>query len=480
MTNRSRVEVRQDMDDDFCSHRPIDDDDGHTGAGALRDVIRCNRSASRERLRAHIKLLHGEINKPLAAVVRDRVLHYLPACSLLRLRAVAPSWERFISSPIFSHTQSHSNRCISGVFFGSPPSAYVHFAPASAHKIPNADLPFLPACPVSVLCSSNGLLLCLDEVTSTFYVCNPVTAAWSAVPCPPCHSGKDPAAVLIFLPGIYNFRPDYSIVLPFRIGDAYSGVIGFQTFSSSAGEWWVSNEMCEVESLHSGSGIVAGSAAYWRTTMCTVVRYDPATDSVQTVPWPMGHVAGIRWAIGEMGGGGRVYCVAVTRTAVQVHKLLRKSGEWAMVESMGVIDERISNEAAAEEEREETEEEDEEIVVENEEEEEAPWAAEADGKVVFKWRPWPLRFQGADTEILLWVSGKLVGIDLASKRLRMVTAYGGPPRGDDYVPYISTLAAVPNLGDTEISTSTSVPAATSPPQSKRVRLEPAASDGTRE
>ncbi|XP_074572641.1 uncharacterized protein LOC141829127 [Curcuma longa] len=320
------------MDDD--SHRPIDDADGHADADALRDVIRSNRSARRERLRAHIRLLHGEINKPLAGVVRDRVLHYLPACSLLRLRAVAPSWDRFISSPFFAHTQSHSNRCISGVFFGSPPSAYVHFPPASAHKIPNAVLPFLPACPVSVLFSSNGLLLCFDEVTSTFYVCNPVTAAWSAIPCPPCDPGNDPAAVLIFLPGVYNFRPDFSIVLPFRIGDSSSGFLGFQTFSSSVGGWWVSNEMCEVESLHSGSGIVAGSAAYWQTTMFTVVRYDPARDSVQTVPWPMGHVVGIRWAIGEMGGSGRLYCVAVTRTSVQVHKLLGKSGEWAMIESM--------------------------------------------------------------------------------------------------------------------------------------------------
>ncbi|KAG6534175.1 uncharacterized protein LOC121984489 [Zingiber officinale] len=462
------------MDDN--SHRPIDDDDAD--GDALRDVIRRNRSARRERLRAHIKLLHGEINKPLAAVVRDRVLHYLPACSLLRFRAVAPSWDRFISSPFFAHTQSHRNRCISGVFFGSPPSAYVHFPPASAHKIPNDVLPFLSACSVSVISSSNGLLLCFDEDTSTFYVCNPVTAAWYAVPCPPCDPGKDPSAVLIFLTGVYNFRPDYFIVLPFRIGDASSGFVGFQTFSSSVGGWWVSNEMCEVESLHSGSGIAAGGAAYWRTTMFTVVRYDPTADSVLTVPWPMGHVAGIRWAIGEMGDSGRVYCVAVTPTSVQVHMLLGKSGEWAMVESMGVIDARILNEAAAEEEREETEEEDEEVVEEQKEEEEAPWAVEADGEVLFNRRPWPLRFQGADSEILLWVSGKLVGIDLASKRLRMATAYGGPPRRDDYVPYISTLAAVPHLGDTKISISN--PAAFSPPQSKRVRLEPAASDGISE
>lgn len=419
-----------------------DDDDDDVDSSEADLYFSCSRrSAALERLRSRIRLLHRQINKPLADIVRDCVLYHLPARSLLRLRAVDPSWDSFVSAPVFPHRQSLTHRSISGAFLRplhGAAAAYAHFPPAAAHSIPEPVLSFLPASHLSVLFSSHGLLLCINQIARSFYICNPVTAAWITVPFPPCDPGPEPPAVLVISPSVYNFRPDFSIVIPFQIGDNY-GIIGFQTFSSSAGQWWVSNETCAVESVCADSGVVAGGVVYWRTTMFTVVKYDPATDSVRMVPWPMGHRANTRWEIGEMGGVGRLYCVAVTYDSLEVYKLLGKFDGWVLIDSMSIFDASPygSNDEAAEEE---------EKMEGNE-----LWEVEPDGRVALKRRPWPLRFQGANMEILLWVAGNLVAVDLASKKVRTAAVPGGPPGhfigGENYVPHVSTLAPVPFLGD---------------------------------
>ncbi|XP_042472748.1 uncharacterized protein LOC122055393 [Zingiber officinale] len=406
---------------------------------------RSRRSAALDRLRARIKLLHRQINKPLADIVRDCVLYHLPARSLLRLRAVDPSWASFVSSPIFAHTQSLTHRSISGAFFRpchGAAATYAHFLPAAAHMIPEPVLSFLPdASHCSVLFSSHGLVLFFNQISLTYYVCNPINAAWIAVPSPPCDPGPEPPAVLVISPSVYNFRPDFSIVIPFRIGDD-CGIIGFQTFSSSAGGWWVSNETCAAESVCAVSGVVAGGVVYWRTTMLTVIKYDPKKDSVRMVPWPMGHRASTLWEIGEMGGVGRLYCVAVTYDSVEVYKLLGEFDEWVWIESLSIID--VSSYGSDDED----EAAEEEKMKGNE-----LWEVEPDGRVALKQRPWPLRFQGAKMEILLWAEGNLVAVDLASKQVRTAAAPAGPP-GHYYVPHVSTLAAVPFLGDLACSSST--------------------------
>ncbi|CAL9178000.1 unnamed protein product [Musa hybrid cultivar] len=432
---------RPEGDDDH--HADTDDGDndaadkrGAEAAESYDDVqylVRRNRAAARKRLLARIKLIHNEIHKPLADAVRDHALFLLPASSILRLRAVSRSWARHVSSPIFAHTQSRSHRSIAGVFFGSSVDAsvaYVPFPPAPAHVLPDPTLSFFPVSPIAVCSSSNGLLLCYAPSSGDFFVCNPATAAWAAVPRPPHNPGPEPAAVLIFVPGVYNFRSDYTIVIGFRIIGASSGIFGFQTFSSSAGGWWTSNEVCAAECLLPDSGIAGGGVAYWRTTMLTVVGYDPAKDSVRMVHWPMNYAVEVRWEIGQMGDGGRLFCTAVTEEVVQVHKLLPKSDQWALVASMDLKKRWNTNS-----------EEEEEVV------EEEAWEVEAGGQLVFKKRPWPMRFQGGELEVLLWVEGRVVGVNLATKRVRVAAAFGWPTwddvRGAKYVPYISTLAPVP-------------------------------------
>ncbi|XP_074556924.1 uncharacterized protein LOC141812874 [Curcuma longa] len=432
-----------DVKGDDAGDIPVEDGGDDDDSEADLYDSRSRRRAALDRLRARIELLHRQINKPLADIVRDCLLYHLPARSLLRLRAVDPSWAIFVSSPIFAHTQTLTHRSISGAFFDGSSAAYAHFPPSAAHSIPEPVLSFLPAYHFSVLFSSHGLLLCFNQFSRCFYVCNPITAAWIAVPSPPCDPGPEPPAVLVISPNVYNFRPDFSIVIPFKLVDD-CGIIGFQTFSSSAGGWWVSNETCAAESVYAGSGVVAGGVVYWRTTMLTVVKYDPTTDRVCVVTWPMGHRTNTLWEIGEMGGVGRLYCVAVTDDSVEVYKLLGEFDEWVLIESLSIFDASPcdSNDDAAEEEKTKGNE---------------LWEVEPDGRVALKRRPWPLRFQGAKMEILLWVEGNLVAVDLSSKQVRTTAAPGGPPGrfigGQIYVPHVSTLAAVPVLGDLPCSSS---------------------------
>ncbi|URE44768.1 hypothetical protein MUK42_21051 [Musa troglodytarum] len=302
-------------DDDHHADTDDGDNDAADKRGAeaaesyddVKYLVRRNRAASRKRLVSRIKHIHNEIHKPVADVVRDHALCLLPARSIFRLSAVSPSWARHVSSPIFAHTQSRSHRSIAGVFFGSSVGA-------SSAPPPTASSSATPS-------------------SGDFFVCNPATA-WVAVPRPPHNPGPEPAAVLIFVPGVYNFRSDYTIVIGFRISGARSGIFGFQTFSSSAGGWWISNEVCAAECLLPDSGIAGGGVAYWRTTMLTVVGYDPAEDSVRVTHWPMNYAEESRWEIGQMGDGGRLFCTAVTEEVVQVHKLLPKSDQWALVASM--------------------------------------------------------------------------------------------------------------------------------------------------
>ncbi|WOL06496.1 hypothetical protein Cni_G15230 [Canna indica] len=454
-TAPSQFFLQPSLDDEDDDDNNGDDGDIELNTSASRssgdvdDFLRKTRAIARDRLRTRIKLLHREISKPLGEIICGHVLHRLPASSLLRLRAVARSWAGVVASPIFAHTQSHTYRSISGVFFRSSSvtsTAYAPFPPAAAHSLPYPGLSFLPAYPVVVLSSSNGLLLCHAPLTGTFFICNPVTAAWTAIPDPPRDPINDPAAVLINLPGVYNFRPDFTVVMVFKVPFIGSDIYGFQIFSSTAGGWWISNELCMERPLPD-SGVAAGGVAYWLTSTSSMVRYDPAADKVSYAFLPMLHAARAERSIGEMGCSGRLYCVIVTPEALQVHRFLRESNEWALVESLDVIDTgrsifEVVDQVDEDEEQEEKEGETWEVKadedVEQEEKEGEAWEVKAGGQQVFKKQPWPLTFQGGDMEILLLVAGKVVSINLASKRVRVVATTGG----FKYVPYTSTLAAV--------------------------------------
>ncbi|CAL9764735.1 unnamed protein product, partial [Musa acuminata subsp. burmannicoides] len=127
-----------------------------------------------------------------------------------------------------------------------------------------------------------------------------------------------------------------------------------------------------------------------------------------------------RGPVGDRPAYGQLFCGAATKKTVLVYKILGESNEWTLVGSMGVTKRPSANRDG---------------------EEVASYIEEADGQVVFKKRPWPLRFQGGVLEVLFWVAGRVVGVALAGKRVREAAAFPVPCDGSsDDVPHISTVA----------------------------------------
>ncbi|OAY73812.1 F-box protein [Ananas comosus] len=362
---------------------------------ALQAARRARRAAQRERLRARVGDLISAINRPLAAVIRDQALRYLPPAALLRFRSVHPSWAAVISSPIFAHSQagSHLSRP-SGLFLldrrhaSSSPPRFLPFDPR-AHALPfDPPLAFLPSPSSAVRCSTNGLICAVGDHSGGYFICNPVTGRWVRIPGPPRDPGPDPALVLIFDPSHYNFRCDYALVCAFEAGRG-TGVYGFETFSSAAGGWWVSGgAAAPAEGLVAGSGVAARGGAYWRTAIGTVVGYDPAADRARVFPCPaaVGWEGEEWWELGGGGGGAALRCVASTEEAAVAYRL-GEGDEWAEVGSIPV----------------------------------------GAGAGSFRERPRPLRSHGAEMEVVAWVRGDVVAVDVASRRARVIAAAGPRP-----------------------------------------------------
>lgn len=135
-----------------------------------------------------------------------------------------------------------------------------------------------------------------------YYICNPTTAQWALLPPPAHHHGDDPAVVIVMQePVTYNFDADYFLVCAYEI---FEGVFGFETFSSEKWEWRNSNEIVAAEKIVSGSGVSVMGAAYWRTTMQSVVAFDPVADTWHEMICRVETES--QWEIGEI---GRKLCV---------------------------------------------------------------------------------------------------------------------------------------------------------------------------
>ncbi|KAM0937910.1 putative F-box domain-containing protein [Dioscorea sansibarensis] len=258
----------------------------------------------------------------MSALIRERILHCLPAKQLLNLRRVSRHWNDFITSPFFIHSHSQSSMSISGVFYIHPssPIDQPSFNPFGndLHGVQSPGLNFLPE-PVAVLSSSRGLLCCQtfsadDDGTTKYFIANPLTGSWVLLPPPANDHGPRPAAVIVFdEPFTFNFSLDYKLVVAYDLGGCY----GFEVFSSREWEWSVSKELCVTERIEPESGVAAGGCAHWRTSMQTVVSYDPEVDRSWDVVWPESYREDVVWELVEI--GGRLSCVCVRDDEVCVY-----------------------------------------------------------------------------------------------------------------------------------------------------------------
>lgn len=306
---------------------------------------------------------------------------------------------------------------VSGVFF-HPSTAGRHriclsYAPFGRllPALPDPSLSFLPpaACARS---SSRGLLL-LRGPWSTYYVCNPATAECRRIPLPPRphQFNAVPALALALV-----VRPDdpaqFYVVCGLAVGD---NGYRFETFSSASGAWKASIVASSVDAIVPGSGVSAAGVAYWRTSAPSVLAYDPATDKARVIRPPPGCAeAGALWQLGEAGGEGGLCCTCVTRAEVLVY-CLRESDEWAILGSFPLA-----------------------VVGGND-------AVEWDNgdPIACKETPRPLRFESTNLEVVLWVDGRVLAVDLETRRVRQLRFDGPTPsQEEDYVSYIGTVTPV--------------------------------------
>ncbi|EHA8588927.1 putative F-box protein [Cocos nucifera] len=341
----------------------------------------------------------SSLKEEMSLRVLYRVLPYLPAKALLRLRCVSRKWNACISSQFFIISHSLHPHPISGFFLHRPTAdelpAYAPFD-CAADALPDPSLSFLPE-PVAVAASARGVLCCHGRASGGYYVCNPTTSTWAALPPPANDHGADPAIALVFdEPGVYNFHADYRVVCAHPIaGGGCDGIYGFETFSSAAWKWAASAEICPAERILAGSGVAACGMAYWRTTTEEVVAFDPVAYTWTAITRPGADLDLIGWELGEM--EGRLSCTCVKEGSVTAWVMgnggWEKAGEWYRVWS-GIGEE------------------------------------------------WPLRSQGR-RELLFWEAEDkgVVARNLKGRVTRVLRDHA-TDHHTDFVPYVSTLVQV--------------------------------------
>ncbi|XP_020104922.1 uncharacterized protein LOC109721629 [Ananas comosus] len=317
---------------------------------------------------------------------------------------------------------------VSGVFLPSPSKPLLHrggrggaaaatFAAFGRRSLPIPDpsLSFLPPS-LSVASSSRGLLL-LRGPWSSYYVCNPANAQWGPVPRPPRpHSLASPPPDLALVADP-SPSPHFHLVCAFRTLD---GEYRFETFSSAAGGWR-SSSAAPVSALVPGSAVAAAGAAYWRTSKPEILAFDPVSGAARLLPAPPGcGDCGARWQLGE--AAGRLCCARVARAAVDL-LALGPSDRWDLLGSYALS---IAGEGG----------------------DEATGLSSGIGgpePLVCREAPRPLRFESGNLEVVLWVDGRIVAVDLKAGCLRPLRFEGVAPDSEgDYVAYVNTLGpAVP-------------------------------------
>ncbi|CAN4123587.1 unnamed protein product [Withania somnifera] len=214
--------------------------------------------------------------KKIKDVVKEHVLPFLPAKSLMKFKAVSKEWEHWIASPLLTHQQSFSCQSFSGYFYqdmetGWRTNAMFLSLDHSASGVPSPALGFLPE-DVKILSSCSGLLLC--QGVEKYYVCNPATQDWKLLPLPQCYHGDEPAVVLAFEPSLRNIEAYYHVVCAFRMLD--QPVIGFEIYSSESNTWSCSSVYCtDIENPRLlGGGLYMKGVAYYETKSNEVLAFD--------------------------------------------------------------------------------------------------------------------------------------------------------------------------------------------------------------
>ncbi|XVF15742.1 hypothetical protein REPUB_Repub09cG0182000 [Reevesia pubescens] len=220
-------------------------------------------------------------------VVREHVLHFLPAKSLFRFRTVSRGWDQWIRNPFFTHRQTTYFKNISGFFCQVPTldPSFISFN-QDAYGMPDPSLKFLPE-PINIRTSCNGLLCCQSVGDNVYYICNPVTKEWKRLPKPSLYHGAEAAIVLVFEPRPLNFNESYDLVCAVTLPD--HPIVYFEIYSSRSSSWRICDTTCcELDSLElQNDGYYMKGVVYWESSSGVILAFDLRNEQYGILPLPL-------------------------------------------------------------------------------------------------------------------------------------------------------------------------------------------------
>lgn len=217
--------------------------------------------------------------------VKDKILPFLPAKSLVRFSSVSKEWNQWIKHPFLAFSQSCHFKKLSGFFCqqGEEDPTFLSLND-SAYGVPTPSLAFLPES-VHIVSSCNGLLVCHgcgdDEL---YYVCNPATKEWTSLPKPQLYHGYGSGLVLAFEPSAMNIEGNYHLICAVPMLDQ----VYFERYTSRTSSWTILDttlvDMQDLAIKH--NGFYMNGVAYWLTSTSKVIAFDPEKEVHEVIPIP--------------------------------------------------------------------------------------------------------------------------------------------------------------------------------------------------
>ncbi|XP_071683304.1 uncharacterized protein [Lolium perenne] len=303
----------------------------------------------------------------------EAILYRVPAKYLHRVRAVARRYNLIVLSAGFDdrYWKAHSaNLSVSGVFIQSdrPWRQRSRFLDASTRPCETesmfaADLAFFPppspgpaarSREIFIVHATGGLVLCSrgKNMAVQYYVCNPVTLHWVALP-------KLPWRPLTYMSGLLSVTntaagdasSSFQVVLfnppPYQFGGSF---LDLMVFSSATGSWEKKPIEPPIPILvvtHAPPFVGQSGTAYWigYSPMDSVIAYNSLHHTIKFLAVPSrvhGTTRTLNRCIGERQGGGLRYahfdCWVLRVWDLQAGGVDDADAEWELAHQVGVME----------------------------------------------------------------------------------------------------------------------------------------------
>ncbi|BAS94633.1 Os05g0488100, partial [Oryza sativa Japonica Group] len=207
--------------------------------------------------------------------------------------------------------ESTASRPLSGFFFNTlcKEPGYLAFDTIRCGKLlyPESRFAALPE-PVSFLASTRGLVCVCGKTTGLYYVTNTTTFKWVQLPRHSCDHGE-PAVVITFeepLTSCFDGAVEhYHVVAAFHLkGSVWTS----ESYSSRTGRWTIAKDAPPAVEVKAESGVGTLGCAFWRTSLGSILCYDPGKDLLKVIPAPRVVNQDTVWELGQMEGDLTVTC----------------------------------------------------------------------------------------------------------------------------------------------------------------------------